>query len=112
MFFAQTRIELSREAAHDALPLVQTTWIGPEPIANSESTMRNLLLATATLAVTGLATVQLASAAATIPDHQARVNTRSATAGDAIRNSNAAIDAGPSASQPARVQFFETPARR
>ena len=75
--------------------------------------MRNLLLAAATVAVTGLVTVQLASAAATIPDNQARVNTLSAAyAGNAIRNANAAVDAGPSVSQPARVQFFEIPARR
>lgn len=74
--------------------------------------MRNLLLAAAAVAMTSLATVQLASAAATIPDNQARVNTQSAYASDEIRNANASVDAGPSASHPARVRFFETPARR
>jgi hypothetical protein len=81
-------------------------------IDNSETTMRNLLIAAAAVTLTSLAAVQLASAAATIPDNQARVNTQSAYTGNVIRNANAAIDAGLSASQSTRVQFFETPARR
>ena len=82
------------------------------PADNTETTMRNLLLAATTAVLTTLSAVQIASAAATIPDNQARVNTLSAFAGDGVRNANAAIVAAPQAAQPARVQWLEIPARR
>lgn len=74
--------------------------------------MRTFLLAASTIALTTLSAVQFASAAATNPDHQARVNTLSAFAGNAVRNANAAIPADVQAAQPARTQFFETPSAR
>lgn len=69
-------------------------------------------LATA-LVATGatLAAVQFASAAATIPDYQARVNTASAVRQDPIRDATAVINA-PARAQVNRMQFYEIPARR
>ena len=73
--------------------------------------MRNFLLAALVATGATLSAIQMASAAATIPDYQARVNTASAFKQDAVRNANAAIDAQvPVAAS--RVQFYEVPARR
>lgn len=80
--------------------------------------MRKLLLAAAAAALSSLATVQLASAAATIPDSQARVNTRSSMYGAAIRYSYGALGAPQGFAAPqwndpyAQPPFYETPARR
>lgn len=69
--------------------------------------MRSFLFAL--FAVT-VATTQVASAAATIPDYRARVNTGLAKPADDPRNAKASI-AHERAKAPA-VRFFATPARR
>jgi hypothetical protein len=74
--------------------------------------MRKFLFAASTVALTTLSAIQLASAAATIPDNQARVNTRSTHAGDSVRNAHAAVDVSVQAARPAHAPFFEIPARR
>jgi hypothetical protein len=86
--------------------------IGGDAGRHPETTMRKILFAASTVTLTTLSAVQFASAAATIPDNQARVNTRSAQAGDAVRNANAAVDVSVQATRPARAQFFAIPARR
>lgn len=73
--------------------------------------MRNFLVTALVATGATFSAVQLASAAATIPDYQARVNTASAFRQDAVRNASAAINA-PAPVTVNRVQFYEIPARR
>jgi hypothetical protein len=83
-----------------------------------ETTMRNFLFAASTAALAILATVELASAAATLPDYELHVNTRSAYAQDGRtvdlfdRASNAAIDPAAQSAVPAEPEWLEIPARR
>lgn len=69
--------------------------------------MRSLLFAL--FAVT-VASTQLASAAATIPDYRARVNTGLVKQADDHRNANASIARETAKAPP--VRFYATPARR
>ena len=77
--------------------------------------MRSFVFAASTAALAILATVELASAAATPPDYELHVNTRSAYEQDGRsvdlfdRASNAAIDP---VAQPAEPEWLEIPARR
>ncbi len=73
--------------------------------------MRSFLVTVLVATGATLAAIQFASAAATIPDYQARVNTVSAFNQDPVRGARASINASAPV-QANRVQFYEIPARR
>jgi hypothetical protein len=106
----------SRATPHVAEPLSQISRTdNAKSVDNSETTMRTFLFAASAAALTILSTVQLVSAAATIPDYELHVNTRSAYDSDG-RNIDILRDAanGPAvqSAEHAEPEWLEIPARR